>query len=143
MTYLTSSPVTRLSRSLHLALAVGALAFAGARVHAADADSLDPVQLDEITVSAPSAKTVGRDPATGGPIQQVTVTARVHADPASLKTEYGVLMLQDSVRDAAHKVCTEVDPLSEDDGTCFQQAMDGAKPQVDAAIARARSTNKT
>src|ERR1700758_3524441 len=100
MTYLTSIRANPLRHSLPLALAVGAFALMSARVHAADAN---PVQLDPITVTAPSVKVVGRDYATNGAIDDVTVKAQVQADPTALKTNYGALMLKYSVRDAARK----------------------------------------
>jgi hypothetical protein len=56
-----------------------------------------------------------------------------------LRTNYGALMLNYSVLDAARKACTEADPLEDDDGTCVHDAVEAAKPEVDAAIARARS----
>ena len=140
MTYLTSIRVNILGRILPVAFAVGAIALVSARAHAADPDQLDPVQLDPITVSAPAAKIVDRDTATGAAIEQVTITARVQADPAALRTNYGALMLNYSVLDAARKACTAADPLADDDGTCVHDAVESAKPQVDAAIARARSS---
>jgi UrcA family protein len=140
MTYLTSIRVNILGRILPVALAVGAIALVSARAHAADPDQLDPVQLDPITVSAPATKIVDRDTATGATIEQVTITARVQADPAALRTNYGALMLNYSVLDAARKACTEADPLADDEGTCVRDAVESAKPQVDAAIARARSS---
>ena len=140
MTYLTSIRVNILGRILPVAFAVGAIALVSARAHAADPDPLDPVQLDPITVSAPAVKIVDRDTATGAPIEQVTITARVQADPAALRTKYGALMFNYSVLDAARKACTAADPLADDDGTCVRDAVESAKPQVDAAIARARSS---
>jgi hypothetical protein len=140
MTYLTSIRVNILGRILPVAFAVGAIALASARAHAADPDQLDPVQLDPITVSAPAAKIVDRDTLTGAPIEQVTITARVQTDPAALRTNYGALMLNYSVLDAARKACTAVDAVASDDGTCVHDAVEAAKPQVDAAIARARSS---
>lgn len=139
MTYLTSIRVNILDRILPVAFAVGAIALVSARAHAADSDQLDPVQLDPITVSAP-AKIVDRDPATGATTEWVTITARVQADPAALRTHYGALMLNYSVLEAARKACRAADPLADDDGTCFHDAVESAKPQVDAAIARARSS---
>jgi hypothetical protein len=139
MTNLTSIRVNILGRILPVAFAVGAIALVSARAHAADSDQLDPVQLDPITVSAPAEKVVDRDAATGAPIEEVTINARVQADPAALKTNYGALMLNYSVLDAARKACTEADPLEDDDGTCVHDAVEAAKPQVNAAIARARS----
>jgi UrcA family protein len=140
MTCLTSIRVNILGRFLPVAFAAGAIALLSARAHAADASQLDPVQLDPITVSAPAAKVVGRDAATGGPIEDVTIKASVQADPAALRTNYGALMLNYSVLDAARKACTEADPFEDDDGTCVHDAVESAKPQVDAAIAQARSS---
>ena len=135
MTYLTSTRVNILGRVLPVAFAVGAIALVSARAHAAE-----PNQLDPITVSAPATKIVDRDAATGAPIEQVTITARVQADPAALRTNYGALMLNYSVLDAARKACAAADPFADDDGTCVRDAVESAKPQVDAAIARARSS---
>lgn len=140
MTYLTSIRMNILGRILPVAFAAGAIALASARAHAADLGQLDPVQLDPITVSAPAAKIVDRDPATGAPIEDVTIRARVQADPAALRTNYGALMLNYSVLDAARKACIAADPFEDDDGTCVHDAVESAQPQVDAAIARARSS---
>jgi hypothetical protein len=140
MINLTSTRVNILGRILPVAFAVAAIALVSARAHAADPDQLDPVQLDPITVSASAVKIVDRDAATGAPIEQVTIKARVQADPAALRTNYGALMLNYSVLDAARKACTAADPLADDDGTCVHDAVESAKPQVDAAIARARTS---
>jgi hypothetical protein len=137
MTYLTSTRVNILGRILPVAFAAGAIALISARAHAAD--SLNPVQLDPITVSAPAVKVVGRDAASGADLEDVTITARVQADPASLRTNYGALMLNYSVLAAARKACTAPTPLADDDGTCVHDAVEAAKPQVEAAIAQARS----
>jgi UrcA family protein len=142
MTYLTSSRVNILGRILPVAFAAGAIGLGSARAHAADPNQVDPVQLDPITVSAPALKIVGRDAATGAAIEDVTIKASVQADPVALRTNYGALMLNYSVVDAARKACTEADPLEDDDGTCVRDAIASAKPQVDAAIARARSSLK-
>src|SRR5260221_6920931 len=103
MSYLTSIQMNPLSRSLPMALAVGALALMSVRVHAADPDLLNPVQLDPITVSAPAENVVGREDV-GTPIEEVTSTARVQVDPKALMTEYDALMLNYSVRDASRQV---------------------------------------
>jgi len=68
----------------------------------------------------------------------------VQADPVALKTNYGALMLNYSVLDAARKACTEADPFADDvdDQACVHDAVEAAKPQVDAAIARARSSSQ-
>jgi len=139
MTYLTSIRVNTFGRILPVAFAAAAIALVSGRALAADSDQLDPVQLDPITVAAPAAKVVDRDAATGAPIEEVTITARVQADPVALRTNYGALMLNYSVLDAAREACAAADPFENDDGTCVHDAVESAKPQVDAAIARARS----
>ena len=93
---------------------------------------------------APKVKTVGRDAATGAPIQQYTVQARIQYDPVTLTTNSGVALLKESVEDAARRVCASPDPADDDDdGDCFIQAVKSAQPQIDAAIARARKSNPT
>ena len=124
--------VNTLRRSLPIAFAIGALAIISTRAHAQD--------LDEITISAPAVKIVGRDPATLAPIEESTVTARVAFDPVTLTTNSGVALLKDGVVDAARRACDAADPLTMDDGTCVQTAVKSAKPQITAAIARARSS---
>ena len=121
-----------LRRSLPIAFAIGALAIMTARAHAED--------LDQITIAAPVEKTVGREAATLAPIEEVTVTARVTADSAALTTHSGVAILKDSVLAAARKACEAAGPSTLDDGTCVDTAVRSAKPQIDAAVARARSS---
>jgi UrcA family protein len=126
---------TRALRSrLPLALALGALAFMSAGAQAADPD--------EVTISAPSVKTVGRDEATNAPIQDVTQKISIKFDPVTLTTNSGVTLLKDSVFESALQVCNSIGlPMSDDDdGTCVRNAVKSAQAQVDAAIARARST---
>jgi UrcA family protein len=142
MSNLTSIRENILGRILPVAFAAGAIALVSARAHAAETNGLNPIQLDPITVSAPTVKVIGRDAASGAPDEEVMVTARVEADPAALRTEYGALMLKYSVFDAARKACSEPDPIADDngDGTCVYDAVKAAEPQVDAAITRARSS---
>jgi UrcA family protein len=121
--------------SLLATFAIGAVVLIGAR---AQAD--DPAQVDQVTVSSPAVKTVGRDSSTGGPIEETAKTARIQYDPVTLTTNSGVALLKDSVFATARRVCDSIDPFDTDDGTCMRNAVDSAMPQVDAAIARARST---
>lgn len=117
---------------LSAALALGALAFISTGAQAAD--------LDEVTISAPNVQTVGRDAATGAPIEEVTKRATIKVDPVTLTTNSGVALIKDSVVATAHKICDSIDPLTSDDGTCVSSAVKSALTQVDAAAARARST---
>jgi UrcA family protein len=120
-----------LRKSLPLAFALGALAIMSVSAQAAEPD--------EVTITAPAVKTVGREPATLAPIQEVTVTGHVTFNPVTLTTNSGVALLNDSVLEAARKACSSADPLMQDEETCVHYAVKSAKPQVDAAIARARS----
>jgi UrcA family protein len=125
---------TRAPRSrLPVALALGALALTSAGAQAADPD--------QVTISAPSVMTVGRDEATGAPIQDITQKISIKFDPVTLTTNSGVALLEDSVFQSALQVCNSIGlPMSDDDdGTCVRNAVKSAQGQVDAAIARARS----
>jgi UrcA family protein len=111
-------------------LAVAAFAFAaGARAE----------DLDHVTVDGPVVKTVGWELGTLGPIEEVTVTAHVLADPESLTYPSGIALLNDNIREAARKACYAADPAHPDDGACERKAIEAAKPQVAAAIAQAKS----
>ena len=129
----TSIDSNILRSGLSAVLAIGALAVLSASVHAAE--------LDPITIFAPTEKTVGHDPATGAPIKEVGAKARIAADPETLRTDSGVVLLKDRVFEAASKACYAADPLTQDDGTCVQKAVKAAQPQVNAAIARARNNS--
>jgi UrcA family protein len=123
--------VIPLRKSLPLVLAIGALSVLSARAHAAD--------FDKITLSAPVVKTIGYEEQTAAPIQETTVTARVTADDPGLTTNSGVALLRASVLDAARKACEAANPFDPDGGACVQTAVKAAQPQINAAIARARS----
>jgi UrcA family protein len=128
------SRIAALRSRLPAVVVLGALAFMSAGAQAADPD--------EITVSAPNVKTVGRDEATGAPIQDITENASIKYDPVTLTTNSGVALLKDSVFEASLKVCNSITlTMSDDDGdTCVRNAVKSAQAQVDQAIARARST---
>jgi UrcA family protein len=116
----TSIRTNKLRGRLSAAFAIGALAVMSVSAYAAD----DP---DGST--------------TGAPIEEYTAQARVAFDPVSLTTNSGVALLNDDVRDAAEKACYSADPLTDDgEETCVREAVRAAKAQIDAAIARARST---
>jgi UrcA family protein len=125
-------PANILRTGLAVALAVGALSVLSVPAQAAEPD--------EITISAPAVKIVGRDYATNAPIEQHTVTAKVVTDPVTLTTNSGVALLKDSVVEAAREACETAAPLDSYDSTCVFEAVKSAQPQVNAAIARARSS---
>jgi UrcA family protein len=116
-------------------IALGVLAFMSAGAQAADPNP------DQITVSAPTVKTVGRDEATSAPLQDVTESASIQFDPVTLTTNSGVSLLKDSVVEASFKLCNSID-MSMDgvyDDQCVRDAIKSAQTQVNAAIAKARS----
>jgi UrcA family protein len=121
----------RISASLAIVVACGTL---GLRSLPAHADAAYPA---EITISAPQTKVIGRS-ADGAQIEQRSATAHVPYDPVTLTTNSGVALLKERVRQAAREVCGELDPLGEgDDNSCVSQAVSEAKPQIEAAVARA------
>jgi UrcA family protein len=119
------------TRTLSLALAIGALAVMTTSVQAAP--------LDQVQIDRPVVKVIDRDLATNAPIEKVTVTARVIPDPETLTTDSGVVLLNDYIREAAHKACYAADPTEPDDGTCYRKAIASAKPQVAALVAHAKA----
>jgi UrcA family protein len=126
----TSIPVNAAPRwRAPLSAVFGALVVTG--VQAAD--------LPEVTVTAPSMKTIGRD-ATGAPIRQISATARIRYSPIMLTTYSGRALLQDKVVEVARGLCRKIDSMAVgslgDEGTCVERAVDGAKVQIAAAIAR-------
>ena len=124
------SGAVRRHLALPLTLASGVFLLACVSARAAD--------LDPITVSAPMVKVIARDSMTNAPIEEVTATAIVNLDPATLATHSGVELLKDGVRTAALEACDSV-TLSLDSESCVIRTVRSAQPQVDAAIARARS----
>jgi hypothetical protein len=131
---LIRSGAARRDLSLALAFTIGMLALSSVSAHAA--------VMDPITVSAPKVKVVkvvGRDSAINAPIEDVTATAVVKFDPVTLTTNSGVALLMDGVWSAAFEACEAAAPFSLGDG-CVNRAVLAAQPQVDAAIARARSS---
>jgi len=111
-----------------MVIALGALALGCMGAQATD--------LQEVTVTVPTVQTIGRD-ASGAPIQQVSASARVQYDPIMLTTYSGRALLRDKVAEVARRLCRSLDltagPLNEDEGTCVQRAVDGAKVQIAAA----------
>lgn len=101
--------------------------------------SANAADIAVITVSAPKAKLVEHGPGTSTATQEITVSARVQYDPVTLTTNSGVALLKDGVQQAARRVCSAADPGAPQDTDCIRKATDAAKPQINAAIARARA----
>jgi UrcA family protein len=86
-----------------------------------------------------SASARARFPAKGTAVTPYSIQQELHAE--TLRNASGVVLLKDRVLEAAYKACNAADPLTPDDGTCVREAVKSAQPQVDAAIAHARSTS--
>ncbi|MEJ1963805.1 MAG: UrcA family protein [Gammaproteobacteria bacterium] len=129
-----SIQVNLLRKGLLIGLACAAVAALSPRAHA---DAADPA---EITISASPIKIVGynRDLT---PKEQISYTARVPFEPVTLTTNSGVALLKDRVLQAAREACSQTDPLVEEDDRCVLNAIKDAQPQMDAAIAKARSSS--
>ena len=110
-------------------IAIGVLGAAGAQ--AAD--------LGEVTVTGPTIHTIGRD-ATGTPVRQLSGTVTVQYNPISLTTNSGRALVDYRVANVARNLCSAngAFPNADDDFNCVQQAVRGAKVQLDAATAQVR-----
>ena len=125
----SSMPLSEILRpNLPMLIAIGTLAVAGMCAQAAN--------LEEVTVTAATVRTLGRD-ATGTPIQQVTATARVQYSPIMLTTNSGRALLDDKVAEVARRLCTAGGRVSntDDDAACVRQAINDANLQLNAAAA--------
>lgn len=118
-------------KTLSVALITGSLTLWNVGARAAD--------LDPITVAPPIVQHIGRDMVTEVPIDDVTVNATIDVDTETLRNDSGVVLLKDRVLEAAQKVCYEADAFMIEDSSCVRNAVKAAQPQVDAAIANARS----
>jgi UrcA family protein len=97
-------------------------------------------KVTQVTLSAPRERVVSIDKATLQPVKEVSVTAHVKHNPVTLTTNSGMALFKDSVLQAARKVCDAVAPGEGDDGTCVHEALRAARPQITAAIERARTS---
>lgn len=123
-----------------IAFAIGAFAIFGTCAQAAE-----PTQ--EVTITGTTVEQIPYDFSVRRPVKEITVSATVPANLDVLTLNSGVALLQDSVRDAAMKVCLAADPRSTptSDGTinCVRRAVREAQPQITALIERARSQEQS
>ena len=120
--------------------ATSAVIALGALSARANADTfVDPANV--IIMSAPSEKITGTDPVTGVPQKDIIVVAHVRTDPVVLTMNSGVALFKDSVYEAARRACGADDLHGQIDVSCIHGAIKAAKPQMDAIIAKARSTS--
>ena len=124
---------TRIPRvSLLLTFALGAITFLGS-AQAAEAPQ-------EITITGTRVHST-YDFSVRRPVHEVSVSAAVPADLNVLTLNSGVALLNYNVRQAALKACMMADPwaTATSDATmdCVHEAVDNARPQVNALIAEA------
>lgn len=97
-----------------------------------------------ITVTAPRARTTGRNPATGAPIQTITTQSLVYIDDLDLRTKAGRDVLDVRVAAAAKEACdwlNEVYPATPlsvpaSQADCRTDAIRTAQAQIKDAITR-------
>jgi len=105
---------------------------------AGNAQTDNAANLKDVVVQMPSTKIIGRDAATGAPIREVTTTARLQYNPIMLTTNSGRALLDAKVADLARSLCAAdaLAYLTDDDGTCFRQAIRHTQAQLDAVSAQ-------
>lgn len=94
-----------------------------------------------VEAGRPTAKVVGRS-ATGAPIEEVSLSARVTYSDLELSIPSNAKVFKQRVHDAAREVCDRLEqmyPLGGGSDSCVRKAEEGAQPQVTAAIAKAES----
>lgn len=94
-----------------------------------------------VEAGRPTAKVVGRS-ASGAPIEEVSLSARVTYSDLELSIPSNAKVLKQRVRDAALEVCDRLEqmyPLGGGSDSCARKAEEGAQEQVTAAIAKAES----
>ncbi len=85
---------------------------------------------------------------TGVPIETAEVTMRVGYSDLPLETNSGQALLRDRVHEAAKDACARISAsfgpggVLTSDADCISTAVNGAKSQVDAAIAAANSRKR-
>jgi UrcA family protein len=101
--------------------------------------------MEVVTVEAVREIIVGKS-TIGAPIKELSIRSRVtFADP-DLTTAAGAAALQKRVEDTAKSTCKEIKVDVPAEGStvekCVKDALAGAQPQVDKAIADAKAAKK-
>ena len=128
---------------------LGAVAFAAAGLcpllpARAEAQTASAADRASITVTAPRARTTGRNPATGAAIQTITTQSMVYVDDLDLRTKAARDILDARIAAAAKEACdwlNEVYPLEATSvpatqGECRANAVKSAQAQAKDAIVR-------
>jgi UrcA family protein len=118
-----------------IAAAAGTLAGAGAYGQA----------MEVVTVEAVREIIVGKSPI-GAPIKELSIRSRVSYADLDLTTADGVAALEKRVKETAVSTCKELKVQIPAEGSteekCVKEAMEGAAPQVAAAIEAAKKAKQ-
>jgi UrcA family protein len=116
-----------------LMAAAAAATLAGASAHGQ--------AMEVVTVEAVREIVVGKS-AIGAPIKELSIRSRVSYADLDLTTPAGVQALEKRVRDTAVSTCKEIKVDVPAEGStvdkCIKEAMDGATPQINAAVEAAK-----
>jgi UrcA family protein len=118
-----------------IAAAAGTLAGAGAYGQA----------MEVVTVEAVREIIVGKSPI-GAPIKELSIRSRVSYADLDLTTADGTAALEKRVKETAVSTCKELKVQIPAEGSteekCVKEAMEGAAPQVAAAIEAAKKAKQ-
>ncbi|HWJ05614.1 MAG TPA: UrcA family protein [Steroidobacteraceae bacterium] len=121
------------SRFAPLLVAAAGATFAGASAYGQ--------AMEVVTVEAVREIVVGKS-AIGAPIKELSIRSRVSYADLDLTTPAGVQALEKRVRDTAVSTCKEIKVDVPAEGStvdkCIKEALDGAAPQINAAVAAAK-----
>jgi UrcA family protein len=97
--------------------------------------------MEVVTVEAVREIIVGKS-AIGAPIKELSIRSRVSYADLDLTTPAGVQTLEKRVRDTAVSTCKEIKVDVPAEGStvdkCIKEALDGATPQITAAVEAAK-----
>lgn len=119
-------------------LAALTMTVAGTAAIAAESQITEHVIVE---AGRPTGKVVGRS-ATGAPIEEVALSARVTYSDLELSIPSNAKVLKQRVHDAAREVCDRLEqmyPLGGGSDSCARKAEEGAQQQVMAAITKAEA----
>jgi UrcA family protein len=101
--------------------------------------------MEVVTVEAVREIIVGKS-AIGAPIKELSIRSRVSFADLDLATADGAAALQKRVEDTAKSTCKEIKVDVPAEGSsvekCIKDALAGAQPQIDKAIAEAKAAKK-
>ena len=101
--------------------------------------------MEVVTVEAVREIIVGKSPI-GAPIKELSIRSRVTFADLDLTTAAGAAALQKRVDDTAKSTCKEIKVDVPAEGSsvekCVKDALAGAQPQIDQAIAAAKAAKK-